>query len=56
MFKVGDHVLISGDTRTYVVVTVNTSTVNTYDLALATDPKTVVVHGQPEGGMKIATS
>lgn len=56
MFKVGDHVLVTGDNRTYVVVTVNTSTVNTYDLALVTDPKTVVLHAQPEGGMKIADS
>jgi hypothetical protein len=56
MFNIGDRVQIAGDDRVYVVVAVHASDAGgTYDLALASNPKTVVLTHQPAGGMKIAT-
>jgi hypothetical protein len=57
MFNVGDHVTIPNDDRVYVVVAVHSGADSvTYDLALASNPKTVVLTNQPDGGMKIATT
>jgi hypothetical protein len=53
MYKVGDHVKVKGDNRTWVVTGHNTDT-NTYDLALVDDGGTTM-HNVPEGDMSIAT-
>lgn len=55
MFKVGDHVTLKGDSRTWVVTAVNnTMDPITYELALVGDAG-VMKHNVPEGDMTIAT-